>query len=210
MGDLGGEAFTALVLSVDALVDGDHAEAKQLAETSQALAREAGDDNLVAEDYRLLGEIELDRGAFESAQMQIEQALHMGRNLESAEVIAHSLHSLGDLAIERGDRTTARERYAEGLQEAASARLVGQAALCLAGLAVIAAYDDCMHRAGRLWGAAEALAAETGFTMGYNRRRYERRLPLDTNAEFSAAVDEGRAMTLEQAVAYALEDPTGS
>ena len=210
VGDLGGEAFTAVVLSVEALMDGDHAEAKRLAETSQALARRAGDDNLVAEDYRLLGEIELDQGAFDSAQMQIEQALHMGRNLESVEVITASLHSLGELAIERGNRATARDRYAEGLQEAASARLVGQAALCLAGLAVIAAHDERMQRAGRLWGAAEVLASETGFTMGYNRRRYERRLPLDTDAEFSAAVDEGRALTLEQAVAYALEDPTRS
>ena len=80
----------------------------------------------------------------------------------------------------------------------------------LPGLAVIAAYDGCMQRAGRLWGTAVALASETGFTMGYNRRRYERRLPLHTNAEFSAAVDEGRAITLEQAVAHALVDPTGS
>ena len=81
---------------------------------------------------------------------------------------------------------------------------MGQAALCLAGLAVIDAHGNRVQRAGLLWGAAETLSSQAGFAMGYNRRRYKRRLPVGTNAEFSAAADEGRKMTLEHATAYAL------
>jgi hypothetical protein len=66
-------------------------------------------------------------------------------------------------------------------------------------------------RAARLWGAAEALREVTGYTMSVREARWYElyisaaRSELGENA-FLAALEEGRTMTEEQAIALALED----
>ena len=66
-------------------------------------------------------------------------------------------------------------------------------------------------RAARLLGAVEAFCASSGSPLhSYARLKYDRvvaavRAQLD-EAAFEAAWAEGRAMSLEQAVAYALEE----
>jgi len=67
-----------------------------------------------------------------------------------------------------------------------------------------------LERAARLFGAAEALRAAAGVPLTpFDRADYDRdvaaiQAQLD-NAALKAAWVEGRAMSLEQAVAYALE-----
>jgi hypothetical protein len=62
------------------------------------------------------------------------------------------------------------------------------------------------ERAVRLWGAAEALYDSIGKHTDYYDRAAAR-AQLD-DATFAAAWAEGRAMTVEQAIAYALADDT--
>jgi hypothetical protein len=72
------------------------------------------------------------------------------------------------------------------------------------------------RRAARLFGAVEALRERTGsaITLSPWRELHERHLEslrtrLDA-VELAAAWAEGRAMTFEQAIAYALEDDEAS
>jgi len=76
----------------------------------------------------------------------------------------------------------------------------------LALLAALAAADGDAARAGRLWGAAETLeeSGEAVFQPG-DRDRYAQPVFALSGAELEASLAEGRAMTLDEAVALALD-----
>ena len=86
---------------------------------------------------------------------------------------------------------------------------------CLVGLAGVAATAGRPRLAAQLFGAAEARSEAISARMSpSNRPEYEgfvasARAGL-RDAEFAAAWAEGRAMSLEQAVAYALTEPDHS
>jgi hypothetical protein len=88
------------------------------------------------------------------------------------------------------------------------------AGVCLAGLAELAAASAAPPRAERLLGAAEGLRAtldyppaEYHLAMRFERNVADARVALPVHEETAAAYLEGIAMTLEEAIAYAL-DPT--
>ncbi len=85
-------------------------------------------------------------------------------------------------------------------------------AYCLEGLAAVAASEDKLERAARLWGAAEALleAIEViAYPHASDRSLYQQQM-ADARARLEEEVwkrtwAQGRAMTREQAIKYALE-----
>ncbi len=87
--------------------------------------------------------------------------------------------------------------------------------LGLAGLEGVAGWQAHPRRAARLLGAADALRAEMGATLDRdNLAEYDRMVAAARRQlgarDWAAAWAEGRAMAVEQAVAYALaEDPPG-
>jgi hypothetical protein len=84
----------------------------------------------------------------------------------------------------------------------------------LEGLAGLAAATAAPRRAARLWGAADALRQETGYARSvYESIAYERQLKavraILMAEAFDQAWDEGRAMSLDDAVRYALDEQAG-
>lgn len=84
-------------------------------------------------------------------------------------------------------------------------------ALCLKGLAGIAATQRQSVRAAWFFGASEALREVIGIPLRpVERAPYEREVSVAraqlAEQVFAAAWAEGRAMTMEQAIAYALGD----
>jgi hypothetical protein len=100
---------------------------------------------------------------------------------------------------------------AQGL--ALSQTLGDQASIawCLAGLGSVAALDEEPERAARLWGAAERLRQAIGCRPApAARTTYEcamvaARTQFGEQA-FATAWERGRALTVEQAIAEALDD----
>jgi non-specific serine/threonine protein kinase len=75
---------------------------------------------------------------------------------------------------------------------------------------VVAALGSSLS-AARIWGAAEQLREEIGLPL-LDRSRYDRRVAaaraaLGDDAAFDHAWKEGSALTLEQAIEIALQDP---
>jgi hypothetical protein len=84
----------------------------------------------------------------------------------------------------------------------------------LEGLGGIAAATAAPPRAARLWGAADALRREIGNARSVHESiAYERQVKavraILTAEAFDQAWDEGRAMSLDHAVRYALDEPAG-
>jgi tetratricopeptide (TPR) repeat protein len=141
-----------------------------------------------------------------------EESLAIRRELGDRGGVALALNTLGNLAFEQGEYSSARACYSESL---AIERGLGDKrgiAFSLEGLAEVVAALGSARRAAGIWGAAERLREEIGSPLAPNERpRYERgvvaaRASLGDDAAFNGAWQEGRASTLEEAIAIALAE----
>jgi predicted ATPase/DNA-binding XRE family transcriptional regulator len=149
------------------------------------------------------------------ARRLAERALALAREVGARELVAVSLPTLASTARSDGDLTLAARLFGEGLVLSAEIGDRTNVAYYLESLAEISAEENALHRAARLWGAAAAIL-ETIEIIAYphaaDRTIYDRQsaavcLRLGDRA-WEEATEEGRAMTLEEAVGYALESGT--
>lgn len=110
-----------------------------------------------------------------------------------------------------GEDERARNLLEEGLKLSAELGNEADVAHCLEGLASIVAAEGSIVRAARLWGAEETLLEKLEDAVytyvpdrALHRSQVAARSELD-EAAWTAAWTEGRAMSLEQAVEYTLE-----
>ena len=151
------------------------------------------------------------------ARQLAEKGLSLAREVGARDAIYLTLHALATVAQAEGDHERAARLFGEGLTLSAEVEDHSSVAYYLQGLAAIAASEDRFARAARLWGAAEALLERTeiiAYAHAPDRSLYQRqvaaaRARLD-ETEWETAWAEGRAMTPEQAVEYALEDDEAS
>jgi predicted ATPase len=206
---------------------GAYARAAALLEQSLALSRELGDTSTSAVIILNLGHVALAQGEYTRAVALLEQSLVLGREVEAHTTIAWALRSLGTVAHREGDHARAAGLHAQALVlyressdqwgiieslEGLAAAAAGQGQHQRTALPIEAGRH--FRRAARLLGVAAALRTSTGYPMSLvDREDVER----DTAAGaalgepgFTAAWAEGRAMTLEQAIAYALSVGAGS
>jgi tetratricopeptide (TPR) repeat protein len=162
-------------------------------------------------DLYNMGFSEAVRGDDERAEALFEESLAMSRELKDTYGAAISLMSLGDVATRRGDHGRARALLKESLvvfNELGARVNIAECLEILSGMAG-ALGDDA--RATRLWGAADALREAIGSPWPPAERRLHEPYLTATRSHADEAVwarawEEGRAMTMEEAVAYALED----
>jgi DNA-binding CsgD family transcriptional regulator len=119
---------------------------------------------------------------------------------------------LGITALERGDPERAAPLYEEDVRILQSLKDKPGTVYGLSGLAGVAALRGDAVRAARLWGSAEALRAAIGYPLSIfdlSHPDYEGLLDASCSrlgdATWASALAEGRTMTPEQAIEYALE-----
>jgi predicted ATPase/DNA-binding SARP family transcriptional activator len=149
-----------------------------------------------------LGELEREAGDRARARALLERALPLRRDGRHK---AGIVHALGDVALDEHDLGRAESSYRKSLTLLRLWRDERNLAYCLAGLSAVAAARGDVPRAGRLWGAVERIEASREATLPFERARYERWLEAAREPVAPRDVLEGRAMTLDEAVAYALE-----
>jgi hypothetical protein len=147
------------------------------------------------------------------ARRFIEEALAAWREIGSVVGVTFALGDLGDLARAQGELVVARERYVEALRTGrdrgarAFLGLVRYALRKLGGLSV-AAGDPV--RAARIFGAEATARGAASSPAEWPSERYGDDLAAARaalgEAAFAAAWAEGAAMTLDEAIAYALSD----
>jgi len=151
-------------------------------------------------------------GDLDFARTLFEQTLALGRADSDVHTTLFSLRYLGLLARRRGAVEQARIQYREALTLAREFGDHSCMMFGLAGLAYLAVDLENFESAARLLAAVGRLHEVMGVTLstasgagGFEESVAAVRGLLGEQA-FSTAWAEGRAMTLEQAVAYALED----
>ena len=116
------------------------------------------------------------------------------------------------MAIFQGDFSQARRRFRECLAARQATDDRAGIAGCLAGFAGIAVGENDPARAARLLGAAARLREASGTREGAVDRAEHGRYAAAARAalgksEFAAAYAAGRAMSIEEAISFALEAP---
>ncbi|MGQ0604422.1 MAG: tetratricopeptide repeat protein [Anaerolineales bacterium] len=154
------------------------------------------------------------QGNYEQAKVLLDKSLPVLRKINDRLAIARALHALGIVMRHQDNAETATALFSEGLtiSHAIGARL--EIAQCLEGLAGLASAQAQLEKAARLFGVAEALRAAIstpllpGIRADVDRDRSVLRAQL-AEGVFEAAYADGRTMTMEQAITYAMEKPTG-
>jgi len=158
--------------------------------------------------------VALRRGDLRAARPLLEERLAICRKLGDPGLLVHALGGIGHLERDAGDYARARALYRESLVVRRELGALHALAQSLEDLAVLAGRQGQIERAIRLLGAAEAFCETLGarppvaVPAEYERTVTAGRAVLG-EAGFAARWAEGRAMSLEQAIDYALEEGPG-
>ncbi|MBI3961283.1 MAG: tetratricopeptide repeat protein, partial [Deinococcus sp.] len=206
-----GVPFSLLYLGMVARSQGDYQRALALLEESLALYQKRGEKWGMANALNNLALTARCQGNYGRALALGEQSLALSQEIGAQQNIAAALTTLGLVACSQGDDQRATSSLKESLVLCQRLGLKLTIVECLEGLAQVAGGQGQPARAARLCGAAEARREALGAPLPpADRADYERqvahlRSELD-EATCAAAWATGRAMSLEQAVAYATAD----
>ncbi|HZO90449.1 MAG TPA: tetratricopeptide repeat protein [Chthonomonadaceae bacterium] len=209
LGDAWRSANAAQNLGNLAADQGEYATAQALYEESCRLFRELGDRQGMANSLSNLGTLVQEQGDPLRARALFEEALAILRELGDRRGIAVCLQNLGNIAIAEGDYVTAARLHAESLTLFHDLGDKQGMAYALRAFATLAGAQGWAEQAACLLGAVEGLREGMGAPLAHNERadfdrdREAARSALDETT-FSRAWAQGRAMSFEQAVAYAL------
>ena len=183
------------------------AEARPMLEEALPLFRKIGDQTGVARVLWGIGNALFFAKEYADAGPVLEEAVALNRKLDDQFGLGWSIHTLGLVALSLGDVQRARASWIEAIHLFAAAGDVPGMVLQLDNLSALARHDGDFLRAGRLWAAASAHQVSSGTGLGRLLREEEARSGREgLNDEEAARVwAEGQAMSLEQAVAYALQ-----
>jgi predicted ATPase/DNA-binding CsgD family transcriptional regulator len=187
----------------------DYDRAEQLYQESLALFEELASAADIAMLLNNLGEVAQCQGDYERAAGYYDQALALARELGDKPSIIGVLNNLASLANIDGEHERAAELYVESLLLCRELEYRQGIAGCLEGLAQAEA-GQRPERAARLLGAAQALRKRINAPLSASERAdHDRTVEMVRGAlgekAFAAEWARGQAVTLEEALALALE-----
>jgi tetratricopeptide (TPR) repeat protein len=205
-------ALTTVHLGNVELGLGNPGQARALHEEALAIARAIGESWMITFALNNLGEVARVQGQYELARKYYVECETLLRNTGDQGDMARFVHSLGYIAQHEGDYTRAESQFRKSL---AMFRRLGNRrgmAECMAGLAGLRA-----RQGNAKWGATMLSAAESVLKITGGAWWPADRVEVEANqeilhaalseSELAAAQTKGRAMTLEQALAFSAEYP---
>ena len=209
LGDAEGIAHCRCVLGNVAVHRGDYGRASTLFKNAVALCRKLNDKWLLGYALCNLQFAARDQGDYERAAALGSEGLALFQKAGDKHHTAWALRNLGLVALRRGDHKQTATFCGESLTLAREIGNVWQVEQNLMGLAGAAAIGKQHGRAARLFAAAEAFRKSLGrHRSPVDQADYDKRVDSTRaglrNTAFAAAWAEGKAMTLEEAIGYAL------
>jgi non-specific serine/threonine protein kinase len=189
----------------------EYGRAAALYEEALARYRDLGDRHGIATLLHNLGDVAQALGEYGRAGALVEEALALFRALGDQRAIAGSLGNLGRVVFRQGEYGRAAALQAEGLLLSRDLGARHLQTLGLEGLAWVAAARGQALRAAWLGGAAAELRGALGTPLPTAARADHDQAVLAMRAAlgeqaFAAAWAEGRSLSLEEAIACALQD----
>lgn len=212
VGDRQGTVDALSALGLIAAEEGEFEVGEALDREAIALARAIGDWGNVAICLNNLGCSLLEQGKSEEAGVALEESLALARELGLKSMLPAFLDSLACVAMQQGDHERAAALFAEGLALSYKLGIRWVLLYILGHMAELATLQGDAARAARLAGAELAGRASTGMVAGpaeqNDGEQVLRRVREELGDEaFLRTWEAGRAMRLDEAVAYALDEP---
>jgi predicted ATPase/class 3 adenylate cyclase len=193
----------------------DSARATELYEESMDLFRAQGDKYGLAFCLNNLAMVVYSQGDLGRAAQLTEEGVALFRELGARGDVSIGLCNLGWITLLQDDLGRAADLYRESLTLAWDTGMNPIVSHDLEGLACLAGAKGEAERAARLWSAAQTLHETKGiprdidFLAEADARISAVRLRMGEEA-WEEAWRKGRAMTLDEAVSYALEEEAGA
>ena len=204
-------AFVLVGCASEAKERGDYELAQSFLEESTANLRKIGDQYSMRSVLNILGELARGKGDFQSASAFYKEAIEADRVINNKTTHVVALGNWAWVTLRLGDLELAKKLNQQTLTLSQEQGNLDNLTQCLAGLAGIIGAKGYPEQAASLLGAVEAARQAYGVPMQTTDRiDYEHtvasvRAQLDETT-FAKAWTEGRAMTMEQAIEYALEN----
>ena len=210
MDDELGLAASLSHLGIVAWRTGDTVSARRLLEESLRIRIAFGDRAGESTSLGNLGLVAQAEGDYEEARTLLEQSLAIDRELGDKLGIAGSLSYLGELERAAGNLDRAEALHRDGLARQRELRQREVLPMALEGMAGLGAARGLFSRAALLFGAAESLRRAVGLPLPPSAQAtYERDVNVARaglgEKEFERVRHEGREMTLDAAISYALD-----
>ena len=191
---------------------GNWAESRELHREELAIWRDLGHKPGEALSLSNLASCLSEEGRYEEARRLGEEGLAVAREIEDQRCVANALHQLGRIALGEEHYEESQRLYREGLRAAREIRFAWGLVIGIEGLGRTAVADGDSTKAAKLFGAAGALRESMGAPMTQHQRvgiltGLEESLGRDA---FAAALVEGKAMSLDEALALALDEGAGA
>lgn len=197
-------------LSMIDYFEGNLSQAKEYIEQAISIHEEMGDKFGQATSRPALGDIARRQGNYEEASSLLRMNVEILREMGQAhQLLILSLYYLGMLELTRGKLSESNARLKEGIVGARKADLRYYLPSLIDALGYLATVAKFPERAAELFGAAELLREQLQTPMppvyrdDYQKYLLLARTQLDAD-RFNAAWAEGRALTLEQTIEFAL------
>jgi predicted ATPase/class 3 adenylate cyclase len=191
-----------------AMMQGNYDEARALLEESLSIRRQSGITWYTAITMTTLSDLARHQGDYEQAEKLSRDSLKVYRDLANKGGEAWALYNLGCVALYRNDLSQASAYFKESLQLRKEEGNKEKMAENLLGLAGVALGRGDVRRAALLLGAVGGILDEGKHLDIPERKALEKvtaaiRSQLGEDA-YRSALAEGRAMTVDGAVEYAL------
>ena len=211
LGDEESAAATLFNIGAAVMIQGDLERATALFEECLPLLREVGDKWGLARSYSCLGLVAMFRGDYERAKALMEESLMVARNAGDIWCSSMDLNHLGLMALFQGDYGRAQDLCKESLELSRQPGMMHVIAYSLHTSAAVAGSQGQPVRSAGLWGAAEALREAIGTAFSpLELRVYEPHIAAAraqiADAAWEEAWQKGRAMSMEEAIEYALSE----
>jgi predicted ATPase len=186
---------------------GHPGQARAWLEEALSEARALGETWVLTFALNNLGEVARTLGEYDRARRYYEESEVLLRRSGDKGDLARLVHTLGYIALYEGDIMRAENQFSEALvmfRQLGNRRGIAE---CLAGLAGLRARQGQAGWGAKMLGAADTLLRATGGAWWpADRLEVERNQEIMRSAlgedEFAAAWNEGKSMTLEQAITF--------
>lgn len=189
------------------------AEARVRFQETLEIFRRTNDTRRIPTALVNLGAVAIHQKDYLQARSLFVEGLERFRQIKDEHNIAHSLYSLANVEQEEGNSVEAERLLQESLRTFRAWKDQWRCILVLETMIDVAVAQGQYKRTGQLWGAAEGLRQRLGtplqpFILDQYNQMLSGVVEKFGTTSFEAALAEGRAMTWEQAVAFALGEDT--
>lgn len=200
-------------------VAGNYSKARFLLEESLGVWRALEREHKLEQEHKIelvltmnfLGDVALQQNDLNQAQLLLEESVGVFREIGDQNFMAYPVRRLGQVAIHQGQFDKAVHFCAESLSLNQGVKDERGIVACLSAFAGIALARGTSAFAAQLFGAVESLLKDLGIQLLYiDRMEFDNNVTALRNEFDRVLLDKawakGAAMTLEEAVAFALKE----